>query len=67
MSGPTLNQLVRDQILTEAPVYEQKSHKSLQDYFINDTLHAMSNVELLERISDALIELQKPHDVRKWL
>jgi hypothetical protein len=67
MAAKTLNRLVRDQILAEAPSYERESHKSLQDYYVNDQLRSMSNVELLERISDALQTLTERSDPRQWL
>ena len=67
MSTKTLNQLVRDQILAEAPSYERESHNSLQDYYVNDQLRSMSNVELLERISAAIQTLTERSDPRQWL
>jgi hypothetical protein len=62
MSGPTLKQLVRDQILAEGPdiastrdqwTHQEQYNRACYDY-VDGELNAMTNVELLERISDAL-------------
>ena len=62
MSADNLMDLVRDQILEEGPA-------SLKDYisqnayldactdYVDEQLNAMTNVELLERISDALYQI----------
>jgi hypothetical protein len=57
----TLNQLVRDQILDEGPdeigfatsLVEQSSN---WERYVDEQLNAMTNVELLERISNVLHE-----------
>lgn len=64
MSALTLKQLVYNQLKAEAPGFETE----LQfDHYISRTLHEMTNAELLDRISDALVELQKPYDRSLWL
>jgi hypothetical protein len=60
MSGPTLNQLVRDQILAEGP----EGIDGMQEWYVNDVLRHMTNVELLERISNALDALVPELSVR---
>jgi uncharacterized protein YheU (UPF0270 family) len=49
----TLNELVREQVLAEGPEYLDGDSR-LQDEYVDAELNAMTNVELLERISDAL-------------
>lgn len=44
---------VRDQILMEGPQIEEPREREL---YIDDMLNAMTNIELLERISNALKE-----------
>ena len=64
----TLSTLVRNQILAEGPDdYLQAADMSQRDAYIDEQLNHMRKAELLERISDALVELQKPHDQRQWL
>ena len=53
----TLNELVREQILAEGPEYLDGDAK-LQDEYVDEQLNAMTNVELLERISDILLAKQ---------
>ena len=50
----TLNQLVRDQILAEGPQIMGPDALTRREEYTDDALSIMSNVELLERISDAL-------------
>lgn len=64
MSALTLKQLVHNQFKAEAPGFETE----LQfDHYISRTIHEMTNAELLDRISDALLELQLPHDRQVWI
>ncbi len=49
----TLNELVREQVLAEGPE-SLDCDSRLQEEYVNEQLCAMTNVELLERISDAL-------------
>lgn len=59
----TLRELVRNQILAEAPGMEGAPQA---ERYVERTLHDMSNSELLDRISDALqTAAQMP--VRPWL
>jgi hypothetical protein len=62
MSGTTLNDLVRDQILAEGgeiklPVDMQVSYVDACNNYIDEQLNSMTHVELLERISDALYQI----------
>ena len=53
----TLKDLVRDQILAEGPdefAGMYMTHVPTQVCYIDQQLNAMTNVELLERISDAM-------------
>lgn len=57
----TLSELVREQILAEGPDLpserEDWTHPQYEErceQYVDDTLNAMSNVQLLERISNAL-------------
>jgi uncharacterized protein YpiB (UPF0302 family) len=59
MSGKTLNELVRAQILAEGPQISEGYHTQLQveyarDRYIDEQLDSMTRAELLERISAAL-------------
>jgi hypothetical protein len=70
----TLSALVRRQILAEGPqlgnectTQTQAEVEYRRDEYVNEQLDAMTRAELLDRISDALGELQKPHDSRYWL
>jgi hypothetical protein len=47
----TLNEMIRRQILDEGPQIEAAD---VRERYIDSALNDMSNVELLERISDAL-------------
>lgn len=60
----TLNQLVRDRILRAGP---QMPTWQGRDRYINYQIANIAPATLLEYISDALEELQKPHDKRAWL
>lgn len=62
----TLKDMVRDQILDEGPEIEP-STASNREYYIDATLNSMTNVELLERISDALQRAATSMAVRPWL
>ena len=64
MSTKTLNQLVRDQILAEA---NQITDPDWRERYVDTVLCNMSNVELLERISQALQTLTERSDPRQWL
>lgn len=57
----TLNELVREQILAEGPDLpseqdwrSQAAYEVRRDEYVDEQLNAMTNVELLERISAAL-------------
>jgi hypothetical protein len=57
----TVSELVRKQILAEGPgIFEKYQWQSQSDYidactnYIDGQLNGMSNVELLERVSDAV-------------
>ena len=70
----TLSSLVRKQILDGGPdIASERDWLSQMDYdeacerYVDGALDSMSNVELLERISSALEELNKPHDRRVWI
>ena len=69
----TLHQLVRDQILADGPKFELPKGASLDDYcdervrYVDRKLNAMTNVELLERISDALDAYNRDLSVRLGL
>jgi hypothetical protein len=62
----TLNELVRKQILAEGPDIassrDQWTHQAQYDQaredYVDGVLNAMTNVELLERISDVLLAKQ---------
>ena len=56
----SLNELVRDQILAEGPEYLDGDSR-LQNEYVDEQLNALTNVELLERISDAI-----RRGVRTW-
>ena len=56
----TLNGLVREQILAEGP----DSLITSSYEYIDNQLNEMSNVELLERISDALYQVTEGLSVR---
>jgi hypothetical protein len=61
----TLNQVVRDQILAGGPeILDGESE--LQEQYIDSELNAMTNVELLSRISDALHTFINPNK-QSWL
>lgn len=60
----TLSEMVRSQILAEGPDLEGPT---ACDRYIDETLSMMSNLELLERISDALQEAATRYAVRPWL
>jgi len=60
----TLFELVYDQVVAEAPRIEDPAH--LEDYVYAE-LNEMTNVELLERISDALRHAATNMPVRPWL
>jgi len=66
----TLNQLVRDQILAEGPQIELPEGSTQADYYdeltsyVDGQLNAIANVELLERISDALDAYNRDLSVR---
>lgn len=64
MSALTLLALVRKQIADEGP---QFGDAFLHERYINREINSMNPSELLERISNALVELQKPHDQRRWI
>ena len=64
MSAKTLNQLVRDQILAEA---NQITDPDWRERYVDTILCNMSNVELLDRISQALQTLTQRSDPRQWL
>jgi hypothetical protein len=56
----TLNELVRDQIIAEGPQIEDPAQR---ERYVDSQINILSNVELLERISDAV-----QHGVRtQWL
>jgi uncharacterized protein YaaR (DUF327 family) len=66
MSGTTLNDLVREQILAEGPdiasereYSDQNHYKEACREYVDQQLSAMTNVELLERISDALYQINE--------
>jgi hypothetical protein len=67
MSSTTLNRLVRDQILAEGPdIASERDRWPSQDAYehrcqnyVNEQLNDMTNVELLERISDALDRIMR--------
>jgi hypothetical protein len=73
MSAKTLNELMRDQILAEGPQIELPDGATQADYidarntYIDDQLNSMTNLELLERISDAVLKLTQYSDPRQWL
>lgn len=75
MSGITLNQRVREQILAEGPDIassrDQWTHQAQYDQacedYVDCALNAMPNVELLERISDALERLMPEISTRLGL
>jgi hypothetical protein len=48
---PTLQDLVFNQIIMEGPQIEDEAQR---DQYVMETLNAMTNCELLTRISDAL-------------
>jgi hypothetical protein len=50
----TLNQLVRNQILSEGPDIASSRDQWTHQKQLDGVLNAMTNAELLERISDAL-------------
>ena len=52
----TLNQLIRDQILAEGPQIETYIYR---ESYVDGQLNTLTNVELLERISDALDVLRE--------
>lgn len=56
MSNPSLSELVRDQISAEGP--DELSGPDAQEEYIDEALNAMSHVELLERISDAMSKVR---------
>lgn len=60
----TLNELVRDQIIAEGP---QIVIASERERYVDETLNHMTNVELLERISDALFHAATQMAARPWL
>jgi hypothetical protein len=62
MASKTLTQLVRDQILAEAP---QISDPDWRERYIDTVLDAMSHAELLERIGSQM-HIAVP-DARNWL
>jgi hypothetical protein len=69
----TLNELVRAQILAEGPDIaseqdwiNQAQFDKVRDAYVDEQLNAMTNVELLQRISDIVspsLNLSKP----SWL
>lgn len=67
----SLNELVREQILAEGPdeigfatsLVEQSAN---WDRYIDEQLNAMTNVELLERISDAH-QRASVMDIKNWI
>jgi archaellum component FlaC len=68
----TLSSLVRRQILAEGPQLgdectTQAQAEYVREEYVNAQLDSMTRAELLDRISDALGELQKPHDRRIWM
>jgi hypothetical protein len=64
----SLNQLVRDQILAEGPDdVLQAAPTWEQSMYVDGQLNAMTRVELLERISDALAVIQSEQSVRLGL
>jgi hypothetical protein len=70
MPSTTLNQLVRDQILAEGPEEFDGMYMTsvpTQERYINEQLNAMTNAQLLERISDALTAIQSEQSVRLGL
>ena len=67
MAAKTLNQLVRDQILAEANQITDPDWRERYKRYIDTVLRNMSNVELLERISQALQTLTERSDPRQWL
>jgi hypothetical protein len=73
MKSLTLSELVRRQILAEAPQIgdecdtTQRQIEYEREEYVNGQLESMTRAELLDRISSALEELQKPHDRRVWL
>jgi hypothetical protein len=65
----TLNELVRDQILAEGPEIEQSgntqaSYVDACNNYVDEQLNMMTNIELLERISDALYQVTEGLSVR---
>jgi hypothetical protein len=72
----TLNQLVRNQILAEGPdissmhgYVSQIAYDAACAEYIDEQLNSMTNVELLQRISDAQETLAKQalDQVKHWL
>jgi hypothetical protein len=61
MSGPTLNQLVRDHIRADMLQIEGASNREV---YIDRYIDMMPNIELLERISNALDALVPELSVR---
>lgn len=59
----TLQEMVREQIAAEGP----DDNGPVSEEYIDDQLNHMTNVELLERISDALKQATTQFAVRPWL
>jgi len=60
----TLSEMVREQVLTEGPKLEDRTEII---WYTDHAINGMSNVELLERISDALQKACTGMAVRPWV
>jgi hypothetical protein len=68
----TLNELIRKQVLCEGPQIGDgfNRHEDVErsrENYVDETLNSMTNVELLERISDQLNAAMADQHAGNWL